>query len=61
MAQTNTIPTGIIPPLQELREAAATLQQIRKQTSTAGHSIALDYIADKLVEFANTIERRVQV
>ncbi|MCT4627957.1 hypothetical protein [Halodesulfovibrio sp.] len=59
MAQSTTIPTGMLPSMDELRDAAATLQQIRKDTSTAESSLALDYIADKLIELANTVERRV--
>jgi hypothetical protein len=49
----------MLPSMDELRDAAATLQQIRKDTSTAESSLALDYIADKLIELANTVERRV--
>ena len=45
--------------MDELRDAAATLQQIRKDTSTTESSLALDYIADKLIQLANTVERRV--
>lgn len=59
MAQSTNIPTGMLPSMDELRDAAATLQQIRKDTSTTESSLALDYIADKLIELANTVERRV--
>ncbi len=59
MAQSTNIPTGMLPSMDELRDAAATLQQIRKDTSTTESSLALDYIADKLIQLANTVERRV--
>lgn len=59
MAQSTNIPTGMLPSMDELRDAAAMLQQIRKDTSTTESSLALDYIADKLIELANTVERRV--
>ncbi|OBQ46071.1 hypothetical protein [Halodesulfovibrio spirochaetisodalis] len=59
MAQSITIPTGMLPSMDELRDAAATLQQIRKDTSATENSIALDYLADKLIEFAGRIDNGV--
>ncbi|SIO25259.1 hypothetical protein [Halodesulfovibrio marinisediminis] len=59
MKQTQKIPTGMLPNMDELRDAAAMLQKIRRDTSTVENSLALDDIADKLIQLANTVERRM--
>ncbi|SIN73076.1 hypothetical protein [Halodesulfovibrio marinisediminis] len=60
MAQSQSVPTAMLPSMDELRDAAATLQQIRKDTSTTESSIALDYIADKLIQLADRIDSGVE-
>ncbi|MEZ0576130.1 hypothetical protein [Halodesulfovibrio aestuarii] len=61
MKQTKTTPTGMLPSMDELRNAAAMLQKIRRDTSTKENSLALAGIADKLIQLANTVERRMTV
>lgn len=59
MKQTQNIPTGMLPSMDELRNAAALLQKIRRDTSKKENSLALDCIADQLIQIANTVERRM--
>ena len=62
MAHSDNLPTGMLPSMDELRDAAQTLHQIRDNASTTG-SIALDNIAGKLIQLAdrigNGVDRRV--
>lgn len=59
MKQTQNIPTGMLPRMDELRSAAAVLQKIRRDTFTKENRIALDCIADQLIQLANTVDRRM--
>lgn len=43
----------------ELRDMASTLNRLRDDAQPA-HSVALDYLIDRMVQNANTLERRVE-
>jgi hypothetical protein len=69
MAQTTTpnaganMPQSIAPNLpryiaDDLRDIASTLDRLRTDASPA-HSVALDYLLNRMVQHANTLERRV--